>query len=66
MSCGRTILCLIFPPLAVIDCGAGAIIWTTIGTLLYFPGVFLAFYFVNRKETQRRHQELMEAMKNKT
>ena len=39
MGCGKVILCIIFPPLAVLDCGCGAIILTTILTCAgWVPG----------------------------
>ncbi len=40
MSCWRVLLCIIFPPLAVIDKGCGSIILVTILTLVgWVPGV---------------------------
>jgi uncharacterized membrane protein YqaE (UPF0057 family) len=43
MSCLRVILCLIFPPLAVIDKGCGSIVFVTILTLLgWAPGAIAA------------------------
>jgi len=66
MGCGRALLCIIFPPLAVIDCGLGAIVLTIIGTILgWLPGVFIALYFVYRKEQQRQHREMMDALGKK-
>ncbi len=43
MSCFRVLLCIIFPPLAVLDRGCGAIVITTILTLVgWVPGVIAA------------------------
>ena len=46
MGCGRVILCILFPPLAVLDCGCGAIILTTILTCAgWVPGAIAAIIF---------------------
>ena len=46
MGCGRVILCIIFPPLAVLDKGCGPILLTTLLTFLgYVPGVLAALVF---------------------
>ena len=46
MGCGRAILCIIFPPLAVLDKGCGAILLTTLLTLVgWVPGVIAAIVF---------------------
>ncbi len=43
MSCLRVLVCIIFPPLAVLDKGCGAILITTILTLVgWVPGVIAA------------------------
>ncbi len=43
MSCLRVLVCIIFPPLAVLDKGCGAIVITTILTLIgWVPGVIAA------------------------
>ncbi len=43
MSCWRVLMCIIFPPLAVIDKGCGSIVITTILTLIgWVPGVIAA------------------------
>jgi uncharacterized membrane protein YqaE (UPF0057 family) len=43
MGCGRAILCIIFPPLAVLDRGCGTVLIVTVLTLsLWFPGMFAA------------------------
>ena len=49
MSCGRVLVCIIFPPLAVIDKGCGSIVIVTILTLLgWIPGVIGALIINNR------------------
>jgi uncharacterized membrane protein YqaE (UPF0057 family) len=46
MGCFRAIVCLLLPPLAVIDKGCGAILITTILTLIgWVPGVIAAVVF---------------------
>jgi len=46
MSCLRAVVCVLLPPLAVIDKGCGAFLLTTILTLLgWVPGVIAAFVF---------------------
>jgi len=43
MSCLRVIVCVIFPPLAVLDKGCGSIVITTLLTLVgWVPGVIAA------------------------
>jgi uncharacterized membrane protein YqaE (UPF0057 family) len=43
------IVCVVFPPLAVIDRGCGAIAITTLLTLLgWFPGMIAALVFNTR------------------
>jgi uncharacterized membrane protein YqaE (UPF0057 family) len=50
MGCLRAIFCIIFPPLAVIDKGCGAILLVFILTLCgWIPGVIAAVIF-NIKE----------------
>ena len=50
MSCLRVLLCIIFPPLAVIDKGCGSIVITTILTLIgWVPGVIAALIINNAK-----------------
>ncbi len=49
MGCFRAILCLLLPPLAVLDRGCGAIVITTILTLVgWVPGVIAAILFNTR------------------
>lgn len=46
MGCGKLILAFVLPPLAVLDKGPMAILWTTLGTICFWiPGVILAFVF---------------------
>jgi uncharacterized membrane protein YqaE (UPF0057 family) len=48
MSCGRAILCIILPPLAVVDKGCGSIIIVTLLTLAgWVPGVLAAVVICN-------------------
>ena len=50
MSCFRVLLCLIFPPLAVLDKGCGSIVITLILTALgWVPGVIAALV-INTRE----------------
>jgi uncharacterized membrane protein YqaE (UPF0057 family) len=50
MGCLRLLLCFVFPPLAVIDRGCGAILLTLVLTTLgWFPGVITAIYFMTRE-----------------
>ena len=49
MSLGRVILCVILPPLAVIDKGCGSIVIVILLTLLgWVPGVLGALIILNR------------------
>jgi uncharacterized membrane protein YqaE (UPF0057 family) len=49
MGCLRAILCIIFPPLAVLDRGCGAILLVTLLTLCgWIPGVIAAILFNTR------------------
>lgn len=51
MSIWRVLLCIIFPPLAVLDKGCGSILITTILTLAgWVPGVLAALVINNRGE----------------
>ena len=50
MGCGRALLCIIFPPLAVVDRGCGAVLITTLLTCGgWVPGVIAAVFF-NKNE----------------
>ncbi|MEL3906639.1 MAG: YqaE/Pmp3 family membrane protein [Treponema sp.] len=49
MGCGRLILCIIFPPLAVVDKGCGSIVFVFILTCAgWVPGA-LAALIINNK-----------------
>jgi uncharacterized membrane protein YqaE (UPF0057 family) len=49
MSCLRVILCVILPPLAVIDKGCGSIVIVTLLTLIgWIPGVIAALIINNK------------------
>lgn len=49
MSLFRAIICLVFPPLAVIDKGCGALLLTSILTACgWIPGVIAAILFSNK------------------
>ncbi len=46
MSCLRVLVCVIFPPLAVLDKGCGAIFIVALLTLVgWVPGVLAAIFF---------------------
>jgi len=48
----RVLLCILFPPLAVLDKGCGSILITTILTICgWVPGVIAALIINNKKET---------------
>ena len=50
MSCLRAILCIIFPPLAVLDKGCGSVILVTALTLCaWVPGVIGAILICSKK-----------------
>ncbi len=43
MGCGRALLCIIFPPLAVLDRGCGTVLVVLVLTLAaWFPGMIAA------------------------
>jgi len=49
MSIWRVILCVIFPPLAVLDKGCGSVVIVTILTLIgWVPGVIAALVINNQ------------------
>ena len=49
MSCLRVLLCLLFPPLAVIDQGCGSIVIVTLLTAAgWIPGTLAALIILNR------------------
>ncbi len=50
MSCLRALLCIIFPPLAVLDKGCGSILLVFVLTLCaWVPGVIGAILICNKK-----------------
>ena len=49
MGCGRAILCIIFPPLAVLDKGCGSILLVSILTIAgWIPGAIAALIIDNK------------------
>lgn len=51
MSLLRAILCILLPPLAVLDKGCGTILIVTVLTLVgWVPGVIAAIIFCTRKQ----------------
>jgi len=49
MSCLRAVMCVIFPPLAVIDQGCGSILIVSILTIFgWVPGVIAALVINNK------------------
>ena len=52
MSCGRALLCLLLPPLAVIDKGCGPLLIVTVLTIAgWLPGV-LAALIINYQDNK--------------
>jgi uncharacterized membrane protein YqaE (UPF0057 family) len=55
MSCTRAILCIIFPPLAVLDRGCGTVLIVFILTLLgWIPGAIAALVLNFQATANRR------------
>lgn len=55
MGCGRLILAVILPPLAVLDKGCGAIVVVTLLTILgWIPGVIGAIVLNNMDDRYQR------------
>lgn len=51
MGCFRVFLCIVFPPLAVIDKGCGAILLTTLLTVAgWIPGCIAAILFCTQEK----------------
>ncbi len=51
MSLGRVILCIILPPLAVLDRGCGSILLVTLLTLAgWVPGALAALFICNKNK----------------
>ena len=59
MTWFRAILCVIFPPLAVYDCGFGAILLTLVLSCLgWIPGMIAAGVILyNKKEKNKTDQQ---------
>jgi uncharacterized membrane protein YqaE (UPF0057 family) len=50
MSCGRVVLCILLPPLAVLDKGCGSIVIVALLTILgWVPGIIGALIICNSK-----------------
>jgi uncharacterized membrane protein YqaE (UPF0057 family) len=55
MSCFRAILCIIFPPLAVLDRGLGTVLIVTLLTLAgWIPGAIAALLLNHQASQYRR------------
>ncbi len=51
MSLLRVLICILFPPLAVIDKGCGALLLTFLLTCIgWVPGVIAAIFFCTQEE----------------
>ncbi|HOU54068.1 MAG TPA: YqaE/Pmp3 family membrane protein [Myxococcota bacterium] len=51
MGIGRALLCILFPPLAVLDRGCGSVVLVTLLTIAgWVPGVIGAMVINTRKE----------------
>ena len=49
MGCGKVILCIIFPPLAVLDKGCGSVLLVTLLTVAgWVPGAIAAVIINNK------------------
>ena len=52
MGCGRALLCLLLPPLAVLDKGCGSVFLVTVLTFLgWIPGIIAALIICNADKT---------------
>ena len=55
MSCSRALLCIIFPPLAVLDRGCGTVVIVALLTLAgWVPGAIAALVLNNQASQFRR------------
>jgi uncharacterized membrane protein YqaE (UPF0057 family) len=54
MSCGRAILCIIFPPLAVLDRGCGTVLIVLALTLAGWAPGAIAALLLNYQASQRQ------------
>jgi uncharacterized membrane protein YqaE (UPF0057 family) len=51
MGCGRAILCIIFPPLAVLDKGCGSLVIVSLLTVFgWVPGAIAALVICNNPD----------------
>lgn len=51
MGCGRALICLLLPPLAVLDKGCGAVLLTTVLWLCgWIPGTIAAIIFCSQND----------------
>ncbi len=58
MGCGRAILCIIFPPLAVFDRGCGTILIVLALTLAgWIPGALAALFFNMQADNGRKRHD---------
>ena len=49
MGCGRAILCILLPPLSVLDRGCGSVLIVAVLTLVgWIPGVIAALIICNK------------------
>lgn len=56
MGCGRALLCIIFPPLAVLDRGCGTVLIVTALTLAgWIPGALAALFLNMQADNRKRH-----------
>ena len=52
MGCFRVFLCIVFPPLAVLDKGCGAIVLVSILTVMgWIPGILAAIVFCMQEKS---------------
>ncbi|MBU4225707.1 MAG: YqaE/Pmp3 family membrane protein [Chloroflexi bacterium] len=52
MSCSRALLCILLPPLAVLDKGCGTVLIVSILTLFgWVPGAIAALFICNRQSS---------------
>ena len=60
MGCGRALLCIVFPPLAVIDRGCGTVLIVLALTLAgWVPGAIAALILNYLAATRRHEQEVI-------
>ena len=51
MGCGRAILCLLLPPVSVLDKGCGSVLIVAVLTLVgWIPGVIAALIICNKSK----------------